>query len=81
MNIDGAERYALPGMVLLMLQIRQICVACHDFRSVQGHGEQFRTREFVEQFLSAQAFTLTPAQHGRSRLRKGPCVRSKAGMS
>jgi len=59
MNIEGAERYALPGMASLMPRIRQICVACHDFRAEQGHGEQFRTREFVEQFLSAHGFTLS----------------------
>jgi FkbM family methyltransferase len=59
MNIEGAERYALPGMALVMPRIRQICVACHDFRADQGHGEQFRTREFVEQFLTMHGFTLS----------------------
>jgi hypothetical protein len=33
-------------------------VACHDFRSELGHGEQFRTRAFVEQFLIDHGFTL-----------------------
>jgi FkbM family methyltransferase len=58
MNIEGAERYALPGMASVMPRIRQICVACHDFRYEQGHGEQFRTRAFVESFLVDHGFTL-----------------------
>jgi len=51
MNIEGAERYALLGAEQTMLRIQHICVACHDFRADQGHGEQFRTRAFVEGFF------------------------------
>jgi FkbM family methyltransferase len=58
MNIEGAERYALLGMEPVIQHIRQICVACHDFRSDRGDGEQFRTRAFVEQFLVAHGFTI-----------------------
>lgn len=56
MNIEGAERFALPGAGKTMPRIRHICVACHDFRANQSHGEHFRTRAFVEQFLAAQGF-------------------------
>jgi FkbM family methyltransferase len=56
MNIEGAERKALLGTISLMPRVRQICVACHDFRSERGHGEQFRTRGFVEQFLTERGF-------------------------
>jgi FkbM family methyltransferase len=59
MNIEGAERQALLGMDSALAHVRQICVACHDFRSDLGHGEQFRTRAFVEQFLTAHGFALT----------------------
>jgi FkbM family methyltransferase len=58
MNIEGAERKALLGMHSVMPRIRQLCVACHDFRAELGHGEHFRTRAFVEQFLMQQGFTL-----------------------
>jgi FkbM family methyltransferase len=58
MNIEGAERYALPGMERVIPHIHQICVACHDFRSELGHGEQFRSRAFVERFLIDHGFTL-----------------------
>ena len=58
MNIEGAERQALLGMEAVMPRVRQICVACHDFRSELGHGEQFRTRAFVEGFLACHGFTL-----------------------
>ena len=58
MNIEGAERFALLGMESVLPHIRQICVACHDFRSDLGHGEQFRTRLFVENMLTKYGFTL-----------------------
>ena len=56
MNIEGAERYALEGMAEIMARVRQICVACHDFRADQGHGEEFRTRHFVEGLLVRAGF-------------------------
>jgi FkbM family methyltransferase len=56
MNIEGAERYALPGTRSALSHVRQICVACHDFRSDAGHGEQFRTRAFVERYLLDHGF-------------------------
>jgi FkbM family methyltransferase len=59
MNIEGAERYALRGMQSMLSKIRQICVACHDFRADLGHGEQYRTRRFVEEFLAAHGFALS----------------------
>lgn len=58
MNIEGAERYALLGAASALSRTRQICVACHDFRSDQGHGEHFRTHAFVERFLSERGFAI-----------------------
>jgi FkbM family methyltransferase len=58
MNIEGAERHALVGLEPVIQRIRQICVACHDFRSDRGEGDWFRTRAFVEQFLVQHGFTL-----------------------
>jgi FkbM family methyltransferase len=58
MNIEGAERHALLGMDAVLPRVRQICVACHDFRADRGDGEQFRTRTFVRQFLVKHGFTL-----------------------
>jgi FkbM family methyltransferase len=59
MNIEGAERYALLGAQAVMPRIRQICVACHDFRADMGHGEEFRTLAFVGRLLREHGFTLT----------------------
>lgn len=58
MNIEGAERYALPGMKEVIHHVRQICVACHDFRCESGHVERFRTRSFVEAFLTDHGFMI-----------------------
>lgn len=59
MNIEGAERYALPGMVGALGKMKEVCIACHDFRADQGHGERFRTRAFVEQFLVDHGFAIS----------------------
>lgn len=69
MNIEGAERYALPGMEAVLPFTRQICVACHDFRSENGEGEQFRTRAFVEQFLAEHGFSVTSPDDPRDYVR------------
>jgi FkbM family methyltransferase len=58
MNIEGSEREALLGMTSVMPCIRQICVACHDFRANLGHGERFRTRALVQEFLRDYGFRL-----------------------
>jgi len=58
MNIEGAERQALLGMGPTLCHVKQICVACHDFRADMGHGEHFRTRLFVEEFLIRHGFKL-----------------------
>jgi FkbM family methyltransferase len=62
MNIEGAERQALMGMRVTMQSIRQICIACHDFRAELGHGNEFRTRSFVEQALKQCGFTILSRQ-------------------
>jgi FkbM family methyltransferase len=59
MNIEGGERHALPGMRSVLRYVRHICVACHDFRSNNGDGEQFRTRAFVQRFLTTEGFFVT----------------------
>jgi FkbM family methyltransferase len=62
MNIEGAEVQALKGMKATMARIRQICVACHDFRADVGHGEELRTRSYVERSLQGYGFTIASRQ-------------------
>jgi FkbM family methyltransferase len=59
MNIEGAERHALPGMKEAIRRTGCVCIAAHDFRADRGEGEEFRTRAFVERFLLDAGFTLT----------------------
>jgi FkbM family methyltransferase len=58
MNIEGAERNALPGCRDALARAQNVCVAAHDFRADRGEGEQFRTLEFVRAFLSESGFEL-----------------------
>ena len=43
MNIEGAERTALPGCRDALKRTRFTCIAAHDFRAARGEGEHFRT--------------------------------------
>ena len=58
MNIEGAERDALPGCREALARTRYVCVAAHDFRAARGEGEHFRTLAFVRGFLSDAGFRL-----------------------
>jgi len=58
MNIEGAERRALPGCADALRRARYVCIAAHDFRAARGEGEEFRTLEFVKEFLSGAGFEI-----------------------
>lgn len=59
MNIEGAERQALPGCAGALGRTRFVCIAAHDFRAARGEGEDFRTLDFVRGFLVEAGFRLT----------------------
>ena len=59
MNIEGAERIALPGCRRALDRTRYVCIAAHDFRAARGDGEEFRTLAFVREFLTECGFKLT----------------------
>jgi FkbM family methyltransferase len=59
MNIEGAERMALPGCRRALDRTRYVCIAAHDFRAARGEGEEFRTLTFVREFLTNCGFKLT----------------------
>jgi FkbM family methyltransferase len=58
MNIEGAERAALPGCRAALDRTHFVTVAAHDFRAARGEGEEFRTLAFVRQFLTVAGFDL-----------------------
>jgi FkbM family methyltransferase len=58
MNIEGAERVALPGCRDTLRRTRFVCIAAHDFRAARGEGEQFRTLDFVSRFLTEAGFEI-----------------------
>jgi FkbM family methyltransferase len=65
MNIEGAERSALPGCVAALGRAKMVCISAHDFRSNRGEGESFRTLSMVRDFLIAQGFALTTRDEDR----------------
>ncbi len=58
MNIEGAERSALPGAPEVLRRARFVTIAAHDFRADRGEGESFRTLAFVKEALRDAGFQL-----------------------
>jgi FkbM family methyltransferase len=58
MNIEGAERFALPGMPEALLRAKYACIAAHDFRAARGEGNEFKTHDFVLKTLQNAGFSL-----------------------
>ena len=57
-NIEGAEKFLLPTITDYS-NIKRIIISAHDFRANRGDGEQFRTREFVKDFLINAGYKIT----------------------
>ncbi len=56
-NIEGAEKFLLP-MIENFSNIKRIIVSAHDFRAERGDGEQYRTREFVKNYLISKGYAV-----------------------
>jgi len=55
-NVEGAEIDIIKGMPISIGNVKNICICCHDFRADAGHGEKYRTKEKVVQFLIENGF-------------------------
>lgn len=56
-NIEGAERFLVDSIRLQYLpRIRNVAIACHDFRFAENGNEFFVTKEYVKKFLSQNGF-------------------------
>jgi FkbM family methyltransferase len=58
MNIEGAERFALPGMPNALRLAQSACIAAHDFRAARGEGDEFKTHDFVLKTIENAGFSL-----------------------
>jgi len=56
MNIEGAEREAVAGLVACAPRVRRAVVGCHDFLAEKGGDEAFRTQAEVETGLRRLGF-------------------------
>jgi FkbM family methyltransferase len=56
MNIEGAEAMAIRGMDRTLRITSALCIACHDFRTDDGEGEFFRTRQLIQGCVQRAGF-------------------------
>ena len=80
MNIEGAERRALPGCEKALRRARYVCIAAHDFRAARGEGEEFRTLDFVKDFVTGGGIRDHDARRP-TLLRAVSRARSKSAVS
>jgi FkbM family methyltransferase len=59
MNVEGAERSALPGAGELLERTRHAVISCHDFLADDGGDDALRTKHFVRDFLRNRGFAVT----------------------
>jgi FkbM family methyltransferase len=65
MNIEGAERLALPGCRAALRRSSCCTIAAHDFRADRGEGEAFRTLELVRAAVSEAGFEVVTREDPR----------------
>lgn len=58
MNIEGAERLAVEGLVKTLPNIAIMCISCHDFKYRRTGDSFFETKEFVKSFLQKNGFVV-----------------------
>jgi FkbM family methyltransferase len=63
-NIEGAERYLADLPADYFKKIRNVAIACHDFRLKNESNEFFRTREQVKRALEENGFRVSQRQTG-----------------
>ncbi len=64
-NIEGAERFLVDSIrVDYLSRIRNVAIACHDFRYPEDQNDFFVTKEYVKTFLVANGFTVETQNSG-----------------
>lgn len=58
MNIEGAERLAIRGMIQTLGQTEVICISCHDFLAAVSGDDALRTKNTVKHFLQYNGFNI-----------------------
>lgn len=59
MNIEGAEKYAVPSLGRMANHTRHVAISCHDFLADWKQGEQYRSLEQVVEWLKRAGFVLS----------------------
>jgi Methyltransferase FkbM domain len=51
MNIEGAERLAIRGVIETLKRTKVLCICCHDSLAEASKDDQLRTKAVVKRFL------------------------------
>lgn len=64
-NIEGAERFLVDSIEPSYVhRIRNVAIACHDFRYAEDKNDFFLTKEYVVNFLTRHGFNITSQATG-----------------
>lgn len=62
MNIEGAEKLAVQGMVVLFPRLDHLCISCHDFIADLGGSDEFRSNSKVRAALETEQYRISARQ-------------------
>lgn len=68
MNIEGAEKLAILGMVEMIRRTAVISISCHDFKWSRTGNDFFTTKTAVENFVQDHGFITVPRSSARPEL-------------
>ena len=64
-NIEGAERFVVDSISKEYIsRIRNVAIACHDFRYSENQNDFFVTRDYIKQFLLDNSFEIETRNTG-----------------
>jgi hypothetical protein len=58
MNIEGAEKFAIEGMAMVIGRIAHAAIECHDFKADRTGNDFFRTKKTISEFLLDNGFRI-----------------------
>ena len=63
LDIEGAEKFALKGMINTLKITRNVCISCHDFLAEKYNDVFYRSKDIVKDFLIKNNYEIIEREH------------------
>ena len=62
MNIEGAEKFAVQGLITMLEKTKRLAISCHDFKADRLEDEFFRTKSEILSFVEKSGFVVVEVE-------------------